>query len=86
MIWFYISKRLSHDLLQITPDIPAETVTGDPKSKTSIQTKGRGVSKKKNTAVLVQDDEKLVDRGEQEKFSGIRVSKRGRIIRNMSKM
>ena len=81
-----IFQNAFHELLQITPDIFAETVTGDPKSKTSIQTKGKGPSKKKNTSVLVQDDEKLVDRGEQEKFSGVRVSKRGRIIRNTSKM
>ena len=75
-----------HDLLQITPDIFAETITGDPKSKTPTQTKGKGVSKKKNTARLIQDDEKLVEKGEQEKFWGIRVSTRGRIIRNTSKM
>ena len=81
-----IFQNAFYDLLQITPDIFAETVTGDSKSKTSIQTKGKGVLKKKNTAGLVQDDEKLVDGGEQEKFSGIRVSTRGRIIRNTSKM
>ncbi len=59
-----IFQNAFHDLLQITPDIFAETVTGDPNSKTSIQTKGKGVSKKKNTTVLVKDDEKLVDKGE----------------------
>ena len=42
-----------HDLLQITPDIFAGTVTGDPKLKIPVQTKGKDVSKKKNTAGLV---------------------------------
>ena len=79
-------RNAFYDLLQITPDIFAETVTGDPKSKTPVQAKGKGVSKKKNTAGLVQDDGKLVEKEEKEKVLGVRVSTRGRIIRNTSKM
>lgn len=52
-----------HDLLQITPDIFAEAIIGGPKLKTPVQTKGKGVSKKKNTAGSVQDDEMLVEKG-----------------------
>ena len=81
-----IFQNAFYDLLQITPDIFAETVIGDLKSKASVQTKGKGVSKKKNTARLVQDDRKLVEREENEKVLGVGVSTRGRIIRKTCKM
>ena len=81
-----IFQNAFYDLLQITPDIFAKTVIGDPKSKTPIQAKGKGVSKKKNTAGLVQDDRKLVEKKEKEKVLGVWVNTRGRIICNTSKM
>ncbi len=52
------------DLLQITPDILEEKVMCDLDSKTSARNKGKGVSRKKKTAGLVQDD------GEGKSFRG----------------
>ena len=55
-------------------------------SKTSAGNKGKGVSRKKKTAGLVRDDGELVEKGEKEKVLEVRVSTRGRIIRNTRKM
>lgn len=57
----FIFQNSFYNLLQITPDIFVEIVTGNSKSKTSIQTKAKGLLKNKNTAGLVQKDEKLID-------------------------
>ena len=81
-----IFRNVFYGLLQITPDIFAEIVTGDPKSKTPVQAKRKSVSKKKNTAGLVQDDRKLIEKEEKEKIWGVWVSTRGCIIHNTSKM
>ena len=72
--------------LQITPDIFEETVIGDLRPKSSARNKGKGVSRKKNTAGLVQDDRELVEKGEKEKVLEVRVGTRGRIIRNACKI
>ncbi len=75
-----------HDLLQIIPDIFEEIVVGSLGSKTSARNKGNGVSRKKNTTGLVQGGVELVGEGEKEKVLEVRVSTRGRIIRNTRKM
>ena len=59
---------------------------GDLGSKTSARNKGTGVSRKKKTAGLVQNDGELVEKGEKQKVLKVRVSMRGRIIRNTRKM
>ena len=81
-----IFQNAFYDLLQITPDIFEETVMGELGSKTSARNKGKGVSRKKKTAGLVQDDGELVEKGKKEKVLEVRVSTRGRIIRNTRKM
>lgn len=55
-------KKVFHNLFQITSYIFVKTVTSNLKSKIFIQTKGKAILKMKNIAVLVQDNEKLVDR------------------------
>ena len=81
-----IFQNAFYDLLQITPDIFAEPVISDLGSKKSVRSKGKGVSRKKNTAGLVQDDGELVEKEEKEGGLGVRVSTCGRIIRNTRKM
>ena len=81
-----IFQNAFYNLLQITPDIFEETVIGDLGSKTSARDKIKDVSRKKNTTGLVQDDGELVEKGEKEKVLEVRVSTRGRIIRNTRKM
>ena len=81
-----IFQNAFYDLLLITPDIFEETVMGDLGPKTSARNKGNGILRKKNTAGLVQDDRELVEKGEKEKVLEVRVSTRGRIIRNTRKM
>ena len=54
-------------------------------SKKSARNKGDGLSRKKNTAGLVQDNGELVEKGEKEKFLDVWVSTRGRIIRKTRK-
>lgn len=79
-------RNAFHDLLQITPDIFAKIAIGNSKSKTPIQTKEKSVSKKKNTAKLVQNNRKLVEKKEKEKVLEVWVSIRSCIICNTSKM
>ena len=80
-----IFQNAFHNLLQIIPHIFEETVGGDLGSKTSARNKGKGASRKKNTNALVQGDVELVGEGK-EKVLEVRVSTRGRIIRNTRKM
>ncbi len=81
-----IFQNAFYDLLQITPDIFEETVMGELRSKTSAWNKRKSVSRKKKTAGLVQDDGELVEKGEKENVLEVRVSTRGRIIRNTCKI
>ncbi len=81
-----IFQNAFYDLLQITPDKFEKTVIDDLGSKTSARDKRKEVSKKKNTAGLVQDCGELVEKGKKEKVLKVRVSTRGRIFRNTRKM
>ncbi len=81
-----IFQNAFYDLLQITSDIFEETVIGDLGSKTSARDKGKGVSRKKNTAGLVKDNGELVEKDEKKKVLEVRVSTRGRIICNTRTM
>lgn len=74
------------DLLQISPNIFEETIPGNLGLKITAQNKGKGVSRKKNTTGLVQGDIELIEEGEEEEVLDVRVSSRGRIIRNTRKM
>lgn len=55
-------------------------------SKISARNKGKGISRKKRTTGLVQGGVQLVGEREKEKGLEVRVSTRGRIIRNTRKM
>ena len=55
-------------------------------SNTLIQNKGKGIPKRKNTAGSVQVGLEVVEEEKEEKVSEVRVSTRGRIIRNTRKM
>ncbi len=81
-----IFQNAFYNLLQTTPDIFEETVMSELGSKTSARNKKKGVSRKKKTSRLVQDDGELVEKEEEEKVLEVRVSTRGRIIRNTRKM
>ena len=70
--------------LQISPNIFEETVSGDLGLNIPAQNKGKGVSRKKNTTGWVQGDVELIEEGRE--ISEVRVSSRGRIIRNTRKM
>lgn len=48
-----------------------ETVTGNLCSETSIQIKKKRLSKKKNSAISIHNNKKLIDIRKHEKFSGI---------------
>ena len=74
------------DLLQISPNIFEETISGDLGLKIPAQNKGKGVSRKKNTTGFVQGDTELIEEGRGEEVLEVRVSSRGRIIRNTRKM
>ena len=74
------------DLLQISPNIFEETISGDLGLKIPTQNKGKGVPRKKNTTGLVQGDVELIEEGREEEVLEVRVSSRGRIIRNTRKM
>ncbi len=80
-----IFRDAFQDLLQISPNIFEETDFGDPDLKLPVQNKGKGVSKKKNTTGLVQGDVELIEERREEVLE-VRVSSRGRIIRNTRKM
>ena len=67
----FIFQNTFYNLLQITLDIFAKTVIGDPKSKTPIQAKRKDVPKKKNNSRLVQDNRKLIEKKEKEKVLGV---------------
>ncbi len=72
--------------LQISPNIFEETVLGDPGLQLPVQNKGKGVSRKKNTTGLEQGDVELIEERREEEVLEVRVSSRGRIIRNTRKM
>ena len=74
------------DLLQISPNIFEETISGDLGLRIPTQNKGKGVSRTKNTTGLVQGDVELIEEGREEEVLEVRVSSRGRIIRNTRKM
>ena len=74
------------DLLRIEPDVFEELVLDGLISNTVIQNKGKGISKRKNTAGSVQVGLEVVEEEKEEKVSEVRVSTRGRIIRNTRKM
>ena len=74
------------DLLQISPNIFEETISGDLGLKIPAQNKGKGVSRKKNTTGFVKGDTELIEEGRGEEVLEVRVSSRGRIIRNTRKM
>ena len=74
------------DLLRIEPDVFEELVLDGPVSNTVMQNKGKGIPKRKNTAGSVQVRLEVVEKEKEEKVSEIRVSTRGRIIRNTRKM
>lgn len=74
------------NLLQISPNIFEETISGDLGLKIPAQNKGKGVSRKKNTTGLVQGDVKLIEEWREEDILEVRVSSRGRITRNTRKM
>ena len=73
------------DLLQIAPDIFEKTFLEDLVPNTPIQNKGKGVSRRKNTARFIQVELKAVEEKEEE-ISEVQISLRGRIIRNTCKM
>lgn len=75
-----------NDLLQIMPNIFEEIVMGSLGSKISARNKGKVISRKKSTTGLVQGGVELVGEREKEKVLEVRVSTRGRIIRNTRKM
>ncbi len=81
-----IFRDTFQDLLQISPNIFEETVLGDPGLKLPVQNKGKGVSRKKNTTGLVQGDVEMIEKRREEEVLEVRVSSRGRIIRNTRKM
>lgn len=74
------------DLLCIEPDVFEELVLDGPVSNTVIQNRGKGIPKRRNTAGSVQVRLEVVEEEKKEKVSEIRVSTRGRIIRNTRKM
>ena len=74
------------DLLRIEPDVFEELVLDGLVSNTLIQNKGKGIPKRKNTAGSVQVGLEVVEEEKEEKVSEVRVSTRGRIIRNTRKM
>ncbi len=84
----YVNPHPISDVPSILQKLPIfeETVMGELRSKTSARNKEKGVSRKKKTAGLVQDDGELVEKREKEKVLEVRVSTRGRIIRNSRKM
>ena len=73
-------------LFQVIADIFEETVVGDLWLKTSARNKGKGESRRKNTTGLVQGDVELLGKGEREEVLEVRVSSRGRVMRNTRKM
>lgn len=81
-----IFRDAFQDLLQISPNIFEETVSGDLGLNLPAQNKGIGVSRKKNTTGWVQGDVELIEEGREEEISDVRVSSRGRIIRNTRRM
>ena len=81
-----IFRDAFQDFLQISPNIFEETVLGDPGLKLLVQNKGKSVSRKKNTTRLVKGDVELIEERREEEVLEVRVSSRGRIIRNTRKM
>ena len=81
-----IFQNAFHDLLQITPHIFKETVKGDLRFKKTALNKGKCISRKKNITVLIQCDMEIVGKGEKEEVLEVRVSSRGRVIRNTRKL
>ena len=55
-------------------------------SNTPVRGKGKGVSRKKNTSGSIQGEVGAVEEEREEDVVEIRVSSRGRIIRNTRKM
>ena len=74
------------DLLQIEPDVFEELVLDDLVPNTPIQIKGKGIPKRKNTTGSVLVGLETVEEETEGKVLGVRVSTRGRIIRNTRKM
>ena len=81
-----ILQNAFHDLLQITPHIFEETVEGDLGFKKTALNKGKCISRMKNTSELAQGDVEIVGKGEKEEVLEVRVSSRGRVIRNTRKL
>ncbi len=74
------------DLLEIEPDLFEDLVLDDPVSYTPVQNKGKGVFRRKNTTVSIQAGLEVLEEESEEEVSKIRISSRGRIIRNNRKM
>ena len=74
------------DLLQIEPDLFEDLVLDDPVSCTPAQNKGKGVSRRKNTTGSIQAALEVLEEEREKEVSEIRISSRGRIIRNTCKM
>ena len=74
------------DLLRIELDIFEELDLDDLVLNTTIQNKGKGLSRKKNTTGSVQVGLGVVEEEKEEEVSEVRISSRGRIIRNTRKM
>ena len=74
------------DLLRIEPDIFKELDLDDLVSNTTIQNKGKGISRKKNTTGSIQVGLGVVEEEKEEEILEVRVSSRGRIICNTRKM
>ena len=81
-----IFQNAFHDLLHIIPHIFEETVEGDLGFKKTALNKGKCISRKKYTTELVQGDVEIVGNGEKEEVLEVRVSSRGRVIRNTRKL
>ena len=73
-------------LLQIEPDLFEDLVLDDLVSYTPAQNKGKGVSQRKNTTGSIQAGLEVLEEEREEEVSEIRISSRGRIIRNTCKM
>ncbi len=78
--------NIFQDLLQIEPDLFEDLVLDDPVSYTPAQNKGKVVFRRKNTTRSIQAGLEVLEEEREEEVLKIRISSRGRIIRNTRKM
>ena len=78
-------SKVFQDFLRIAPDIFEETFLDDLVPNTPVQNNAKGVPRRKNTPETIQVGLGTVEEEREEEISEVRISSRGRIIRNTRK-